>query len=579
MNIIQKLHVILDPNGMKSLYTIFGLSVIVSILDMFGAASIMPVIGVVSNPDFVFENAKLFYVYQSLSFSNVNTFLIFLCLVSLVLLIMTLFLKSILSYLQINFVVTQEYSIGKRLATIYLDQPYSWFIDKHSSNLSKDILSEIGNLVGNALVPIITLFTNILVIVFMLLLLTYVDLSLTFIVGTAFVSVYIFLYHFCRKLLEKLGADRFVSNEQRFKIISDAFGSPKEVKFHQLEAVFLRKFSQHAQIFARSHALSQVIGHIPRYGLEAIGFGSLLLVMVSLVGEGNNLNDKLPMIGLFAYAGYRIPPALQQIFASAVRVKFSSGAIDRLVQQVTFKGECNLAKPKQDQFSFKNVIRFENVSFNYPNSKMVTLNDVSFEIQKGQKIGFIGETGSGKSTVIDLLLGLLVPTSGSISIDGRNIDVDNSHLWRSLIGYVPQSIFLIDTSILENIAFSFEKEEVDFSRVQDAASSAEIHKFISIRLADGYFTNVGERGVKLSGGQKQRIGLARALYRNPQVLVLDEATSALDIETEERVSTALNKLGSDLTMICVAHRLESLKHCDVIYQVCSGKITPIRLAN
>ncbi|MDA7719793.1 ABC transporter ATP-binding protein/permease [Alphaproteobacteria bacterium] len=577
MNIIQKLHTILDPTGLRSLYKILVLSIAVSILDMFGAASIMPIIAVLSDSDLIFANEKLFLIYELLSFSSVNRFLIFLCLVSLMLLFISLFLKSVLTYLQINFVVNQEYYIGKKLATVYLHQPYSWFIEKHSSDLSKDILSEIGNLIGNALVPIITLYTNILVVFFMLALLSYVDFSLTFGVGVVFGSVYLVLYVACKKLLLKLGSERFVSNEKRFKIISDAFGSPKEVKFHNLEETFLGRFSQHAQVFARSHALSQAIGQMPRYGLEAIGFGGLLLLMVLLVDEGNSLTDKLPMIALFAYAGYRVLPALQQIFASGVRLKFSSGAIDRIVEQVSFVGKPSLINHNPVPVSFNKCIKFTNVSFRYPNSELFTLREVSFEIKKGQKIGFIGETGSGKSTLVDLLLGLLNPSEGSITVDGVDILGGNGNSWRLLVGYVPQSIFLVDCSLMDNIAFGFDDKEVDAERVRVAASVADIHDFISHNLTDGYYTNVGERGVKLSGGQKQRVGLARALYRRPQLLVLDEATSALDIFTEERVTSAINRFDRDLTIISVAHRMDSLKYCDVIYEVANGTIAEVTL--
>lgn len=545
-----------------------------ALLDVIGVASIMPFIAVLANPELISSNALLFWVYQAIGFTDEQRFLYFLGVAALILLIISLGFKALTTYAQIRFALMGEYSIGKRLLEGYLNQPYVWFLNRHSADLGKSILSEVGTVIGSGLIPFMTLFAQGAVTITMLILLIVIDTRLAITVGLVLMAVYAFIFKLISGYMFRIGGEALKANTQRFTVISEAFGAAKEVKVGGLENVYINRFAKPATIYAKYQASAQVIAQLPRFALEGIAFGGILLIVLYLMTSSGDFKSVLPIIALYAFAGYRLMPAAQQIYASISRLRFAGPAIYALHSDLMGQstGVHNTGINETMLMPLQHAIKLDNIYFNYPSAKEFTLKGITIHIPARSTIGLVGSTGSGKTTTVDIILGLLRPKTGGFSVDGITIDDSNLRSWQKSIGYVPQQIFLSDDSVSANIAFGVEPASIDQQAVEYAAKVANLHDFVIKSLPQGYATMVGERGVRLSGGQRQRIGIARALYHKPQVLILDEATSALDNLTEQAVMEAVANLGHQITIVLIAHRLSTVRQCDQIYLLEGGEI-------
>ena len=338
-----------------------------------------------------------------------------------------------------------------------------------------------------------------------------------------------------------------------------------------MEKIYVNRFAVPSKIYASTTALSQIIKHLPRFFLEAIAFGGMILVILYYLSKTNTFVNTLPILALYAFAGYRILPALQLIYNSISQLRYVSPALDNLYKELNSNKLLKNNK-YQDNFSFEKDICLKNINYKYPNTSHLSLKNITLEIHSNTKVAFVGTTGSGKTTLADIVLGLLEPNNGILEVDGKSINQTNIRGWQNLIGYVPQQIYLADSSISENIAFGLDLEKINHNLVERVAKIANIHEFIKNELPYGYKTIVGERGIRLSGGERQRLGIARALYHNPKVLVLDEATSAMDNITEKTIMDSINNLGKNITIILIAHRLNTIKKCDKIFLLDKGEL-------
>jgi len=489
-----------------------------------------------------------------------------------VLLVTSLAFKALTTYAQIRFVLMREYSIGKRLVEGYLHQPYSWFLNRHSADLGKTILSEVNAVIGNGMLPLMTLIAQSTVAFALLIMLLIVDPLLAFGVGMVLGLSYAGIFVVMSGLLKRLGQTRIDANKERFTAVSEAFGAAKEVKVGGLEQVYIQRFAKPAEIFAKGQATASVIGQLPRYALEAIAFGGILLLMLYLMSRNGDFVSALPIITLYAFAGYRLMPALQQIYQSFTQLRFAAPAVVALHQDLSSLQDANIQHGRTNPISLTKSIKLNQISYRYPNASQYALKEINISIPAFGTVGFVGATGSGKTTIVDVILGLLEPQEGSLTIDSQPIVDANRRQWQRAIGYVPQHIYLTDDTIAANIAFGVLAKDIDQQSVERAAKIANLHEFVVNDLSHGYATAVGERGVRLSGGQRQRIGIARALYHNPKILILDEATSALDNITEQAVMEAVNNLGQDITIILIAHRLSTVRQCDQIYLLDRGEL-------
>ena len=572
---LKQLFDLLSQEERRRTYWLFGMVLFMALLDMTGVASVIPFLSVLANPDVVETNHYLAAAYHELEFSDPNTFLYFLGVVVFVLLIVSIVFKALTIYSILRFTHMRNYSISRRLVADYLNQPYDWFLNRHSADLGKTVLSEVEKVIQGAMIPMIQLIAQGAVAAALIILLLVVNPWVATIIATVLCGAYILIYVLLRKYLLRIGADRVRANKDRFSTVQEAFGGIKDVKVGGLEAEFLKRFESPAKCYAQHQAASQAASYIPRYLLEAVAFGGMFLVILNLMADSDGLQKALPLIGLYAFAGYRLLPALQQVYAQLANLRFSKPALDALHADIQILG----ATSGDDQlFSRVNPMglhdcfKLDRVTYHYPGAERASLIDLSLEIRAHSTVGIVGSTGSGKTTTVDLILGLLSPAAGNLMVDGVIIDSKNIRTWQRTIGYVPQQIYLSDASIGENIAFGIPTGKIDWLAVENAARIANLHDFVIADLPKGYKTTVGERGVRLSGGQRQRIGIARALYHNPELLILDEATSALDNITEQVVMDAVHNLAHQKTIIIIAHRLSTVRACDEIFLLEQGRL-------
>ncbi|MDA8846075.1 ABC transporter ATP-binding protein/permease [Candidatus Pelagibacter bacterium] len=574
MQIFKRLLTLLTIGERKSTIFLLGMILIMALIDMLGVASILPFMAVLTNPNIIetnnflnsmFEASKIFGIENNQEFLFVLGLLVFL------LLITSLSVRAITTYVQLRFIQMLEYSMTKRLIESYLHQPYSWFLSRHSADIGKNILSEVAGVIGSGIKPIIEIIAKSMVAIALITLLFLVNPKLALLIILLLGGTYMLVFYFIRSYLRKIGEKRLANNELRFKSVIEAFGAAKEVKVGGLEQTYVERFSEPSYIFAKTQASSGVIAQLPRYILEAISFGGVLLIILYMMAQSGNFGTALPILSLYVFAGYRLMPALQQIYSSFTQLAFISPSIEKLHEDIKSLKPFN-RNQDQSALSFNKSITLKNVHYNYPNASRSALKDINLTIPIKSTVGLVGATGSGKTTTVDIILGLLEAQKGTLEIDGKIITQQNKRSWQKAIGYVPQHIYLTDDTISANIAFGVEIEDINQEAVEKASKIANLHEFIIDELPKKYQTTIGERGVRLSGGQRQRIGIARALYHNPQVLILDEATSALDNQTEKAVMDAVNNLNKDRTIILIAHRLGTVKNCDTIFLLNKGQL-------
>ena len=571
---IKKIFIILSRKERIRLIFLFFLIISMALIDMIGIASVMPFIALLTNPEIIITNKIINFAFQKSSIFGVEdeqSFLILTGFFVFLLLIISITVKALTAYFQSRYLRYCEYSLSKRLMKKYIYQPYSWFINQNSSEIGKTILSETGNLIGRGLGPALNLITNVIITLTLLLMLLYVDTKLTLTVAITVGLFYMTFYLLIRKLLNKVAKKNFKDNGFKFKALLEAFSASKEVKAGGLEQIFINRFSKPAKSMAYNSALIDILSVLPRFALEAIAFGGLILVIIFYMLASDNIASVLPIIALYAFAGYRLMPAIQKIFTNITYLRVSGPVINHLYNDLK-NLDLKIDENPQDEFFFNESIKLKNIYYTYPKSSRTVLKNISLTIPAYTSVGIVGETGSGKTTTIDLILGLLEAQEGTLEIDGKIVNNKNRRAWQNLIGYVPQQIYLADTTISENIAFGANKEEISQESVEEAAKIANLHEFIVNELPLQYQTIIGERGARLSGGQRQRIGIARALYHKPKLLIFDEATSALDNITEKSVMEAIYNKDYKITKILIAHRLNTVKRCDKIFLFDKGEL-------
>jgi len=573
MDTIKKLSFLLTPIERRNALLLLLMFVIMALLDMIGVASILPFMAVLTNPSLIETNMILNYMYQVSNIFGVENdqeFFFALGFLVFIILIISLIFKAITTYIEVKFLQMCEYNVSKRLVEGYLYQPYIWFLNRNSAELGKSILSQVS-IVIDIMRSLMSLISKSIIAIALIALLIIANPKLSMIVGLTLSLTYGIIFYFTRKYLNSLGKENLKNDELRFIAVSEAFGAAKEIKVGGLERAYIKSYSNAAKIFAQNKAILKVISQLPRYILEGIAFGGIMLLILYLMSQEGSFNNAIPVISLYAFAGYRLMPVMQNIYISLSQISFSSPSLDNLYYDI---GKLNPIKNNylEEKLSFDKEIVLNNIDFNYPNTSQKALQGISLNIPAKSTIGLIGATGSGKTTLLDIILGLLMSDKGTLEIDGEVLSKKNLRSWQRNIGYVPQHIYLSDDTIAANIAFGVESKNINQIDIERASKIANLHDFIINELPDKYNTTIGERGIRLSGGQRQRIGIARAVYLNPKILILDEGTSALDNETEKKVMESINNLSKKITIILVAHRLNTVRNCDKIYKFEKGKV-------
>jgi ABC-type multidrug transport system fused ATPase/permease subunit len=568
---------LLDAGERRGALVVIALAVLTALFEVVGIASVVPFLRVLADPGIVERTPALAGARDALGVASLDDFLVVLGLGAFAALLLATVVRTVGQYALTRFAQGRRHSLGQRLLSHYLHQPYVFHLGRHSSDLAKTILSEVDQAVANVYQPLAMLiakgFTLLAVIALLLAVDPWVALAAAAVLGGCYAVIYLVV----RGVLGRIGGIRADANRGRFEATGEALAGIKEIKLRGSERLHLERFSAPSRRVAQSLTTGRVLGEVPRFAVEAVAFGGILgLALVLHVRhgghEGGALGEVIPLLGLYAFAGYRMLPAVQGIYQAVSQIRFGQAAVDALHAELhAAPAPPHLPARAPAPLPLRDRLALEGVSYGYPGGSGAGIRGIDLELPAGGSLGVVGPTGAGKTTLVDVILGLLVPQEGTMRVDGVPVTDANRGAWQANIGYVPQDIFLFDATIAENIAFAVPGERIDMDRVRAVARLARIERFVETELAEGYATRVGERGVRLSGGQRQRVGIARALYHDPEVIVFDEATSALDTLTEREVMAAVGMLSELKTVIMIAHRLSTVQACDRILVLEGGR--------
>ena len=540
--------------------------------------SVVPFLSVLSDPDQIRDVPALSLAYKLGGFTSDYDFLLALGAVSLAIIILTSILQFLRMLVIARFATMRIHTISYRLLSAYLQQPYEFFLDKNAGNLSTKVLSEAQEVVQRFFRPMMEVTAASLTILAIVSLILWINFQVSLLVFVIVGSAYAALFYFSRNTIRELGLKRVDANSTRYRIAGEALGGIKDLKLFGREAFYLKRFNEPSLSVARTQAAVAVLGQAPQYLIQAVAFGGMIVLSLVLLDEaglvsGNALSGILPLLGVLAFSGQRLMPELSKLYYGLTELTYGAAAVENVHRDLMLTNHVKpLPKTDPKPIACAGALHLDDVSYRYPGATNLSLKRINLVIQPGERVGIVGGTGAGKTTLADILLGLLRPTEGRLVAAGLEISDNQIRAWQKSIGYVPQEIFLADATVSQNIAFGIPPSEIDQARVERAAQMAKIDVFIREELDRGYDTSVGERGIRLSGGQKQRIGIARALYHDPFMIVFDEATSALDNLTEREVMRAIEAIPGNKSVVFIAHRLSTVRPCDKIVVMNHGEV-------
>ena len=570
--IFTKLGYIFTAKDKRKIAILLVAVVIGSFLELLGVTIFMPFINIISNPQTIQRTWYLKLFYDGLHFSSTKNFMIALsCAIIAVYLI-----KNIYLIVEKNCIYKFSYSTQMRLSTrlleTYMKEPYTFHLNKNIASLQRTIQEDTGRFM-QVVLYFMELATELVVCLTLGIYLLFVSKSITIIVVSLLV-VFVGTFLACtRRYSNQLGRDNQAYQGKIYQWMNQALGGIKEIKILERDSFFIDEYQKYYAKFARGLRLSRTISILPKYLVEAVAITGLLIAIIVKMTFGEaDLVYYIPQLTVFAVAAFRLMPSVGRINEYATNMLYAFPSVDLIYKDLV---EIEDYVEKQDhevaeKWNLKNAIEVKDVTYYYPDTEEPVIDGASLTIEKGKTVAFIGASGAGKTTMVDIILGLLVPQKGVVMADEINVH-KKPKTFHAQIGYIPQVIYLSDDTIRNNIAFGIKEAQIDEAAVQAAVEKAQLTEFIN-SLPHGLDTIVGDRGVRLSGGQRQRIGIARALYHDPEILVLDEATSALDNETESAVMEAIDHLQGLKTMIIIAHRLTTIRNVDKIYEVGEGKV-------
>lgn len=546
-------------------------------LELAGVTAIMPFIDVVMNPETIDRKWYLKIPYESLNFQNTTVFIIFVAVVLIAVYILKNVYLCFMYYAQYRFTYDNRRKVATRMLNAYLKQPYSYHRIHPSSELMRNISTDTERMF-DCVLSILQLFTEGCVCVVLVVYLFIMDKSITIGVGAILSLFLLVFYRGFKKYLNHVGNENRKYAARITQWLQQSFGGIKEAKILEREDYFLNQFDYNYKKSASYDRKYRFLQVAPRPIMEMVFVAAILAVIIVKLLNGTQSAYFVSTLSVFAIAAFRLMPSMNRITNYMSVLMFTKGSVEKVYHDLQEVERLEKSKPVETadvSLELKKEIQIRNLSFRYPDASENVLENISFTIPKNRSIAFIGPSGAGKTTLADIILGVLEPTAGQICVDG--IDIQNCmSAWHKNIGYIPQSIYLMDASIRENVAFGIPEEQIDETCLRRALEEAQLKEFVD-SLPEGLDTVIGESGVRLSGGQRQRIGIARALYNDPDVLVLDEATSALDNETEKAVMDAIDRLAGNKTLIIIAHRLTTITNCDVIYEVKDRQIKRVTL--
>jgi ATP-binding cassette, subfamily B, bacterial PglK len=582
-DLIRRVLFLARPYGRKKLALVFFLSLAQGIFQMIGVTSIFPFLAIASDPERIRHSQFGLRFLALVPPMGNRELLITAGVIAIVGLLLSNAVNLLAEYARTRYANGFAHWLRVRLLRRMASQPYGYFLQRNSSDLLKKVMGDVANYTGGVLLPLLDSIARALTAALLLATLFLVQPVIALSAALGFGAYYLIIFRLLARKRRETSEGLRTSAAGSFLETQQMLGGIKPIKVHRAEEHFLSRFAGHSAIAAQMSARLSIITNCTRYLVEPLAFGGLVLVVVLLAVRGRDFSDILPNLGVMAVAGYRLLPALQLLYGQVTQFTSMRYSLDEVFEEFVAaerdekSGNVEISLGKSRPIEWQDAIRLDEVSFIYPGTDRRVLDRFSITIQKNTSIGFIGPTGSGKSTLIDLLLGLHRPTSGRVLIDGRRLTPELIPSWQATIGYVPQELFLIDDTIARNIALGVPDNEIDNARLREVCAMAQILDFIQMELRDGFQTTVGERGVRLSGGERQRLGLARALYHRPSLLLLDEATSSLDTATEAKLIEALRNLTGKLTIVTVAHRLSTVAGSDKLIDLGNEATAPASL--
>jgi ATP-binding cassette subfamily C protein len=576
MTAIKKILAILTTGEKKQFLWLGFAMFIMGLLEVIGVASILPFMQLVADPEVVEREGIIKDSIDLFGFSNrrqmiiaTGVVVIFLITITNVFAVFTNWLKYVTSWKLIH-------NLAKRLLAGYLRRPYAFFLNTPTAQITTYVLTEVNGFANGVVIPLVEIVGRITVSLIIFGMLVWVDPVIALVMFGTLGSSYVLIYLLQRKVLKRLGEIRIEANVQRFRSLGEVFDGIKTVMVYNRQAFFYQHFSEASHKFSKLQPKYQVLVATPKNVLEILAFSTIITITIYLYLSEGNFRTVAPTLSLYAVAGYRLLPALQKAFAAIGNFRHHSPLTDKLYDSVkdADSGD-NFDERTAERLPLTKTLLLEDLSFQYEAAERPAIAGINLSIARGETVAFVGSTGSGKTTLVDLMVGLLKPSGGRILVDGVPLTPENTANWRAALAYVPQDVFLFDDSVLNNILMGADAgaktAEENIASVYEALDLADIGDFTR-SLPEGIHTKIGEKGVRLSGGQRQRLGLARALFSKPSVLVLDEATSALDNVTERGIIAALRNLPRNITTIVIAHRLSTVQHADRIYFLADGKV-------
>jgi len=562
-NVFCKLGDILTKKDKKFVWLLLLFSIFVSMLETVGISAIMPFLSIAMNFEKIHSNQYYASVYEFFSFSSDVSFVIVFGIGLIFFYIFRGVINILYTYVLSQFSQGRYHFWAYRLFENYMQMPYQDFVSKNSSNLSKSIISEAMNLTM-LISAVLFMMSEFFVVVFIYTMMLWVNYQITLVLTLILALNAFLMVKIVSVKMKTHGNERSELQRNFYEIINKSFSNFKFIKLQSNDQIILNEFKSASYGYAKSNIFAQTLQQVPRLFLEVVAFSLIIIMVLYIIWQyQDNISFLLSVLSMFVLSLYRLMPSVSRIMTSYNTILFTYKSLEIIHVELMYDGESLGNK----MVNFHEAITLKDICFAYNEGKPI-LDHVNFVIKKGEKIAFIGESGSGKSTLVDLIIGLYRPSKGSIYVDDEEICSDNISSWRRKVGYIPQSVYLFDGTVAENVVFG---EKYDEIRLVEVLQQAKIYDFLQTK--EGIETFVGEGGIMLSGGQKQRIAIARALYKNPEILVLDEATSALDDETEMQIMDEIYEASQDKTLIIIAHRLSTIKRCQKIYRVENGKIT------
>ena len=550
---------------------LLGLMILASLAEILSIGSVLPFLAVLTEPQRVFDLPLLQPLIKALGINTVSELLLPITATFCLTAVLAASIRLILlrSSLFLSAAVGSDIGYDMYQRTLY--QPYSVQISRNTSEIIDGISIKSTAIANGIVMPLLYIASSAIITSLIFGALIFFAPETTLIAFGIFGTIYIVVIKVTRK--QQLIDSKNIAHEstQVIKTLQEGLGGIRDVLIDGTQNTFCSIYRKSDFLLRRSYASSSFISVAPRFAVEGLGILLIALLAYFLASKPDGVSKAVPILGALALAAQRLLPLMQQAYSSWANLRQNQHSLKDTLEFLDQPLPDNLNDESIQAIPISNAIELNRISFAYSPEQKEVFQDLSLKIPKGSRIGFIGETGSGKSTLLDIIMGLLLPTKGALEIDGMPITADKLRSWQKHVAHVPQSIFLADGSIAENIAFGIPKDQIDFDQVEMAAKQSQIHEMIT-SLPEKYETLVGERGVRLSGGQRQRIGIARAIYKQANVIIFDEATSALDSETEKAVMEAIDSLSNELTILIIAHRLSTLQNCNLIVQLEKGSI-------